>query len=176
MGIHQEPACWRLKTRSPGVSTGAQATSFLSLLPRVQSVDCWNHPPPSPHPHPHPHLPSTWVSREMETRWLKTQRSAAHSGLPMFVAHVAGFSLTRMRLQSTTCVLSRGRKHITSLTSNPFPTPFCGRHGKPTSLGDLEHSLAQGGDNFYLTERESLFIRKEQTAKPWGSTGQIRET
>lgn len=170
MGTHQELGCGRFKTRSPGVPTGARATSSLSVLPCVQSMDSWNHLPPSPHPHP----PATWVSREMEARRPKTQRSAAHSGLPMVAAHVAGFSLTGMRLQSTTCVLPRGRKHITSLTSNPFPTPFCRRNRKPTSLRGLEHGLARGGDNFYLTEKESI-LSGRTNCQTRGSTGQIRE-
>lgn len=90
----------------------------------------------------------------------------AQSGLPRFAASVAGFSLTCRKLPSTTFVLpilSGGRKHITSLTSNPFPTPFCRCNRKPTSLKDLEHGLAQDGDNFYLTgKKKSILLERNK--------------
>lgn len=79
-----------------------------------------------------------------------------------------------MKLQSTmfVCITQRKKKQKRYMTHQPpFPTPFCRRNWKPTSLKDL----AQGGDDFYLIENNQ-FYQEGTNCQSIGPTNHIRQS
>lgn len=85
-----------------------------------------------------------------------------------------------MKLQSTmfVCITQRGEKNKTlydSPATLSFPTPFCRCNWKPTSLKDLEQGLAQGGDNFYLIEKNQSY-QEGTNCQSIGPTNQMRRS